>query len=349
MRMKNRRSSLLLIAVLALLAGISFYLATNKDKTSTVDKESRDFKVEDTAAVTKIFLANKNGDQSTVEKTEKGWVVNNKYVCRPEAIKNLLYTMKVMEVKSPVAKAAKPNILKAMSAQSIKVEVYRGNELIKQYYIGSENQYNDGTYMLLTDIETGRNYEEPYLLHIPGFNGFLSTRFIVKENEWRDRTVAAFTPPQLREIKVENGEYPDSSFTIQLKSTNDFVLTGRNVVALPFDELKMKQYIAYFQNLQYEGLLESDNKRLTDSLKNVIAYYTISITDKNDKKTVMDFLRKKSTPELNQKYDFDYVYDPDRLYLRFNNDQEYAVIQYFVFGKVLQTYKYFQPQSSVKK
>jgi hypothetical protein len=44
-----------------------------------------------------------------------------------------------------------------------------------------------------------------------------------------------------------------------------------------------------------------------------------------------------------------YSNDPDRLYLRFANDKEWALIQYFVFGKLLVTPPYFAPATSVKK
>ncbi len=346
--MKNR-SSLITVALLSVLIGISYYLYKNKNKSSTLDSDARNFKIDDTASITRIFLVNKNGAQSTVERTKSGWMVNKKFPCRPEAIETLLYTMKMIDVKSPVPKAAKQNIIKQMTANSIKVEVYAGNELIKQYYVGRENQEHDGTYMVLTNIDSGENYDDPFLTCIPGFDGFLSSRYIVSENEWRDKTVVNYIPPQLSEIKVESMEHPDSSFVIKLNSTTDFSLKKLDGTAITFEEIKMKQYLAYFQNLQYEGLFTSMNSKLTDSLKNVLPFFKISITDKNGEKKVLNFIHKNSTPDINTKYGENYKYDPDRLYLKFNNDKEFALIQFFVFGKILQNYGYFLPQNSVKK
>jgi hypothetical protein len=48
---------------------------------------------------------------------------------------------------------------------------------VKQYYVGHATQDNTGTYMLLTNPETDKNYEDPFVTHIPGFDGFLSTRY----------------------------------------------------------------------------------------------------------------------------------------------------------------------------
>lgn len=346
--MRNR-SSLLTISILSLLIGVSFFLYKFKNKNSTLDKEARDFKVEDTASITRIFLVNKNGTQSTVERTKNGWIVNSKYPCRAEAIETLLYTIKMVDVKSPVPKAAKQNIIKQMIANSVKVEIYKGSELIKQYYVGRENQEHDGTYMVLTDIDSGENFDEPYLNHIPGFDGFLSSRYIVSESEWRDKTVFNYIPPQISQIKVENLERPDSSFIIKLNSTTSFELKKLDGSPLPFEEIKMKQYLAYFQNLQYEGIFTSANKHLTDSLNTALPFYRISVTDKDGKINSVSFIHKNSTPELNEKYGVNYKYDPDRLYLKFNNDREFALIQFFVFGKILQNYGYFQAQNTVKK
>ena len=173
--MKNK-SSLIVITLLAILCAVSFYLYKHKTSGSTIGKEERNFKIEDTASVTKIFMADKNGNSITIERTKNGWVTPNKYPCRSDAVQLLLYTMKMMEVKSPVSKNAKPGVIKLMIGRSIKVQAYHNDELIRQYYVGHENMENDATYMILTNLDNGENYEEPFLMCIPGFR---DTRNIV--------------------------------------------------------------------------------------------------------------------------------------------------------------------------
>ena len=182
--MKNK-SSLIVITLLAILCAVSFYIYKNKTSGSTIDKESRDFKIEDTASVTKIFMADKNGNSITLERTKTGWVTPNKYPCRADAINLLLYTMKMLDVKSTVSKNAKAGVIKQMIGHSIKVQAFHNDELIKQYYVGHEGMDNDATYMILTDLDNMENYEDPFLMCIPGFNGYLSSRYILNENEWR--------------------------------------------------------------------------------------------------------------------------------------------------------------------
>lgn len=345
--MKNK-SSLIVIILLTILCAVSFYLYKNKTSGSTVDKEARDFKIEDTASITRIFMADKNGNSITLTRTKNGWETTNHYHCRADAINLLLYTMKRMEVKSPLSKNAKPGVIKFMIGKSIKVQAYHNDELIKQYYVGHENMENDATYMILTNPDTGENYEDPFLMCIPGFNGYLSSRYILSEDEWRDRLVLNYIPPQLKSIKLDYTANKDSSFVINLKSTTSFELKKLDGTSLPFDESKMKQYLAYFQNVNYEKLLNNFNKRLVDSVQNAVPFLKMTITDNTNKVREFSFVYKKSTPDLNMKYGVDYKYDPDRLFLVDETTKDVSVIQYYVFGKIMQTYGYFLSKPLLK-
>ncbi len=346
--MKNK-SSLIVITLLSILCAVSFYLYKNKTNSGTIDIESRNFKIEDTAAVTKIFIADKEGRSITLERTENGWVTPKKYHCRTDAISLLLYTMKRLEVKSPVAKNAKKGVIQLMIGRSLKVQAYHNNELIKQYYVGHENQDNNATYMILTNIDTEENYEEPFLMYIPGFEGYLSSRYIIDEYEWRDRLIINYTPPQLKSIKMDFIVNPDSSYIITLKNTTSFELSKMNGTPIAFEEAKMKQYLAYFQNISCEKVLSGISKHLSDSIINAVPFLNMTITDNTNKTKEFSFVNKYSSEALNRKYGFNYKYDPDRLFIIDKATKEISLIQYYVFGKIIQTYGYFLPKTTVKK
>ncbi|MBL7920311.1 MAG: hypothetical protein JNJ40_08335 [Bacteroidia bacterium] len=343
-------SSIIIIVVLLILAVISIFIYRSKHSSTTTDEEARNFKFKDTASVTKIFIADKEGNNCSVTRTAKGWMVNDKFPCRSDAILNILEAIKHVEVKMPVPKSGKESVLKHMSSTAIKVEIYAGNNLVKQYYVGHPSQDSEGTYMLLSDPESGENYKDPFLCFIPGFKGYLKPRFIATENEWRDRIVLNYIPPQMRQIKVQHFNMPDSSFTIDLHSTTSFSLKNSKNVEMPFDEMKMKQYLAYFQNISYEVLITGKNKKLTDSLSNNKPFSMISITSATGFKTdEYKFYNKQPNADVTPEHGVFYQVDPDRLYLRFANDKEWALIQHFVFGKLLVTTAYFTPAKSVKK
>lgn len=347
----KKRSSVVLIAILLALCAIAVYVYKSRSRLSTVDDvDGRNFSVKDTAAITRIFIVDKVGRSSSLVRGEKGWVVNEKFNCRADAILNLLECIRHVEVRTPLDKASRNAVLKFMSANAVKVEIYAGKELIKQYYLGHETPDSEGSYMLLTNLETGGNYKDPYACFIPGFKGYLSPRYIVGENEWRDRIVLNYIPPQLKEVKLQHLDAPaDSSFSIELVNANSFKLRNSAGTELPFDMLKMKQYLAYFQNISYEVLITGKNMRLQDSLAAVKPFglLTLKMTDGTTKG--YKFYRKQDTGDQDPEHGINYSYDPNHLYLRFENDKEWALIQYYVFGKLLITPQYFQSPAPVKK
>lgn len=338
-----KKSSIIILAFLIALTGISIYFYKTKSKTSTIDKEASDFRYKDTGSIDKIFLADKEGKQVLVERTPEGWMLDGKFHVRPDAIDLLLYTIRSVEVKSPVSKNGKNTIIKIMSAKSTKIEIYSKGKKVKQYFVGHPTQDHTGTYMILTNLETGENYEEPFITHIPGFDGFLSTRYNTEEIDWRDRLVVNFRPPQIKQIKMELHEIPDSSFVIDLFSMQRFGLKTKKG-NVPFLEDNMKQYIAYFQNVNCEIVLDKKD-HLVDSLsKSAVSFATLTITDRNNGISVCELYHKQPSSSKNEQYAIDYKYDPDRLFIRYNNGKDFGIAQFYVFGKILQTYAYFLPK-----
>jgi hypothetical protein len=345
-----KRSSFVIIIALLVLTGFAVYTYFSRASFSTVEDESRDFKYEDTASVTKIFIADKEGNQSLLVRGKDGWTVNNKYRCRSEAILNLLEAVKHVEVKMSVPRGAKDNVIKFMSFNALKVEIYAGEDLVKQYYVGHETADGEATYMLLTDPESGKNFEDPYICFIPGFVGYLQPRYIATEHTWRDRIVLNYVPPQMKEISVKYMQTAaDSSFSIELLNTTTFKLRDGAGREISFDEAKLKQYLVYFQNISYEGLITGKNKKLQDSLLMAGPFCEITVTGKNFKSDVYKFYRKTFTGEVNPDLGVKYAFDPERLYMSFDGGREWAIIQYFVFGKLLVTSAYFRAPESVKK
>jgi len=339
-----KKSSIITISILVALVAIAVYVFKTKTKTSTIDKEASAFKITDTAAIDKIFLADKDGHAITLEKKEDGWHLNGKYKARPDAIELLLYTMKMVDVKAPVSKTAKPTVIKLMAAKSTKVEVYSKGEKIKQYYVGHATQDHTGTFMILTNLEEDENYEDPFITHIPGFEGYLSTRYISEEAAWRDRMIINLRPPQIKQISMQFHEMPDSSYVIDLFSMQRFGLKTFKGQQLKYDEERIKQYIAYFQNISCEATFDKTN-HLVDSLKqSALPFATLTVTDRNEQKTAIQFFHKQPIIAKNEQYGVDYKYDPDRMFLSYDNGKEYAIGQFFVFGKILQTYQYFTPK-----
>ncbi len=344
----NRNTITLLIALA--LGGLTFWLI-HRQGSGTIPPALRDFAVTDTASITKIFLADKAQKQVTLTKESDGrWKVDGKYYARPDAIQILLVTIHDVSVREPVSNKAKDNVIKALATGGTKCEIYAGDKLIKQYYVGQETQDMMGTYMLLSDISDPDdivNSSEPFIMEIKGFNGYLTTRYFTKETEWRDRNVFRYFVPNIRSIKIEHKGQPEQSFVVtQSSSEKGFGLQNLSGQPLPFDTVAVKQFISYFGNIGFENFVTDLPKPEMDSILHSTPEHIITITDDANRKNEIKMFLKKGDGTEDTTGNVQ-PYDVDRMYAQINNGQDFVIVQYYVFGKLLETPEYFLPRKIV--
>ncbi len=342
--MANNKKIIIAAISVLILSGISFWIITH-NKSGTIRKELYDFAVKDTASINKIYMVSTAGNQLLLEKQSPGqWQVNGKFIARNDAILNLLVCIKEMEVRNPVAKSAIENVSKTLATSSTKVEVYQNDKLVKVFFVGNDAQDGLGTFMLLNDHETGLNSTQPFIMFIPGFNGFLSVRFFMDENLWRDRKMFAFLPDEIASLSVDYTHLLDSSFTIHLTNANSISLSNSKGVNIPnFDTAKTKQYLNYYSNIQYEIMTNSLRPSFKDSILAKGAVHVITLTDRVGKKHIVKTFSKPAEPgSVDPVSGEPLVEDPERMFAQFNDDQDMAVVQYYVFGKLFPTPTYFK-------
>jgi len=338
--MKKNRIAIILVIILG---SLSFWFITNK-RNGTIKQNLKDFAVDDTASINKIFLADKRGRTITLERKTPGqWTVNGKHNARMDVVETLLYTIKKIDVKEPVGKKAQDNIVKRLSATAIRCEIYQNNTLTKAYYVGTETQDQTGTYMILIDLETMLPAEKPFVTYIPGFEGFLTTRYFTEEIGWRDRSVFKYNPNDLRSIKMEVPFKPEFSYEVVVKGNNDYEvkMVADNKPLNDVDTFAVKQYLSYFQNIIFENFEDAEQTEIDSSLKSQ-PLNILTVTDNNGKSNkVKLFARtnKKGTPDDTGK---PFEFDPDRMNALLDNGKDFVIVQYLTFGKLLPPTDYFQ-------
>jgi hypothetical protein len=341
------RNLIALVIVLAL-GGLTFWLVS-KDSTSSVSRELRDFALTDTASVTKIFLADKTLKKVELTRQENNvWLINGKYNARPDAIQNLLRTMHNLSVRQPIGLKARQNVIKRLMTGSVKCEVYAGDKLIKQYYVGTETPDMMGTYMLLCDVSDPDeivNSSEPFEIEIKGFNGYLTPYYSTSEIEWRDHNVFSYYAPNIRSIRIDHGNDAANSFVVTQTANGKFGLQSLTGQALPFDTISVKQFISYFGKINFENFETSLPKAEQDSILRSAPAHRITVTDASNKKNeVVMYLKKNNgfAPDDSTARTPD-PYDADRMFATVNQGKDFVSVQYYVFGKLLQTPQYFLP------
>ncbi len=333
----------LLFALVAVALGLAVWFGViNKPEGSRVLRENA-FAYPDTAALQKIFLADRGDREILLERQASGrWMVNGRFEARPDAIQTLLETIAQVEAKYPVAKAKYDLVVREIAGEHIKVELYTdGEKPEKIYYVGPPTTRDRGNFMQLE----GTDY--PYVVHIPGLDGFLQTRYILDQNTWRERTIFSAKPQAIDSLAVTYTLNPDSSWAIARSGESYRLHTAldriENRAVNPRATLA---YLSHWRNLQCDYYLNDSYKR--DSVLGTTPICTLSLTKRNGQaEECLIFPRPLAR---RSKIQFDpfgnpLAVDKDKYYAAWDATRQFAVVQDFVFGKLFVGPSYFvQPE-----
>jgi hypothetical protein len=247
--------------------------------------------------------------------------------------------------------SAQENVTKELASSAIKIEIYQGEKLVRCYYVGGATQDNEGTFMLLSDPETKKNSSRPFVMCIEGQSRYLTPVYNTNEAEWRDRTILSYYPPDIRSVKVEFMQATGTSYEVLQPAYNTFTVKNlkTNTVLDRPDTLAIKQYLSYFQSQSYESLIPGIDPQRKDSVLKSQPMYVLTVQDKNNKPTEIRFFAMEPRNVELDAHGKPEKYDLDKMYALINK-QEFAVVQYFVFGKILTDIEYFTlKHNTVKK
>jgi hypothetical protein len=339
-----RRNRIAIVLVI-LLGSASFWYISHNQK-GTLSAEMKDFAVKDTTAITKIFLADKNQRAVTLERVpgSSKWTVNGKYGARMDAVQTLLETIRRIDVKEPVGKKALENVIKGIAAKAVKCEIYEGDKLVKAYYVGTETADYTGTYMVMIDPETMEAMEKPFITYIPGFEGYLTTRYFTEEKGWRDRTMFAYNPGEITKVRMEIPYKPEYGYELTVKGNNDYeIRTLKDNKLVPdVDPLAVKQYLSYFQALSFESFEVDLKPAQIDSVIRSQPINILTVTDKSGKSREVKFFARKPKTELFDIKGNPVKFDQERMNALLDNKVDFVLTQFYMFGKVMPTVDYFQ-------
>jgi len=350
---KNFRFAFIILLLLAI--GAVFLVINNRK--GTMRQESNEFAVSDTSSVTKIFLADKMNNLVKLERVGLGdWKLNNSLSASSEMVNGMLKTLLLVDIKRPVAKSARNNIIRMMASKSVKVEIYQmvyrvnifgwiklfpHEKRTKTYFVGDATQDNMGTYMLM------EGSEDPYVVYIPGFRGFVATRYSSYETDWRGHGIFNSKLPDIKQVSVQYSDDPQNSFSIVNNDNRNFILTSLadNITVQDFDTIKVIQYLGSFHKINFESFLNDMPKHEFDSIVATPPSVVISLDDKVGKRFVMKAWKRKADKGETDMQGNPVEWDRDRLFAQVEGSRELVAIQYFVFDPILLPLSWFKDKS----
>lgn len=333
----NKRTILLLLATLLLGAASWWFVQKSGDTKTTLAGADRAFAVKDTNSIGKIFLADRLGNKTTLVRQGKEWTYNGQYTARPNAIKNLLDAIARVNIQYKPPYAAVENMVKNLSTEGIKVEIYdKEDQLIKAYYVGGSTPDERGTYMILD------GYEQPYVCEIPGWTGNIRFRYNLLRDEWRDRHLFAAEIEEIQSVSVEYPQQRNKSFRLE-RQGKDFNLTPFYDITprinKPVAQGKLEQYLVGFGGVQASRFMNQAAER--DSIERMMPFTIITLAKTNGDTLSSVLFPFYVDPAIDEKTGK--VVYAERIpgyYIR-TRSGDFMSIQHEVIAKLLWDYVYF--------
>lgn len=358
MATKQTKKNLLIIGIVAVIGILATIVYTSRSKNATFEQ---DFHIADVSTITKIFMADKNNHQVLLSRTigegDTTWLVDQQHKASQPMIDQLIETLHTMRIRSQVNRNAVPNIIKDISSTSVKVEVYQRvyfinwfggklrlfphEKLTKTYFVGRETQDQMASYMYREGDKV------PYIIHIPGFRGYLTPIFSTSPYTWRSHNIVALDVKQIERVELDILAAPEESYAVYREGDNFAMELLSTHTRLPgFDTARVAQMLIAMRNLnfdEYAAIVPNANMdtsfsegprnilRITDTAhvtREVKTY--IKYVNPDDAKAMPD-------PEMYNTFDI------DRLYAIIDN-KDTVLLQYFVFDHILQPASFFFQQ-----
>ena len=297
-------------------------------------KDDRDFAVSDTASIQKIFIADKGAHSIQLERKGSRWMINGKYFVRKDAIANLLETIKEIKVNRPVPIEGHNAVVKDMAANAIKVELMGADDqLLKSYFVGGIAKNFEGNYFLMNGAE------HPYVVEIPGFDGYLSVRYILDETDWRDRNIVSLQPSDIRSVAVQYlDERASESFELQIPNLNQFQL----LPSAPINEKQAFLLLESFKNLNAINYARNRPQDIEARTKNPFAI--IRLKETNGTEHQIALIHADATDRTKQQFDPNgkpMSFDSEIYYAWTDNNKDFLLIQDFMLRNILLLHKDF--------
>jgi hypothetical protein len=347
------KRNLIYTILTVLLAAFAVFLVITSSRT-TLRKEAASFAISDTSSVTRIFLSDKNNRNVLLQRNpDGGWNLNGKYRAQQESVDLLLKTMLNLAVLEPVSEAAHNTVIRLLSASSVKVEIYQRvpriklfrkirlfphEKNVKTYYVGHVTQSNIGTYMLMEGSKV------PYIVYMPGFRGFVQSRYRTIESDWRDHSIFTIPLQEIASVTVEFPSNPSYSFRVIQEDTPSFRLFSlADSMEIPvFDTIRVLDFITSFMNIRFEALVNDMDPPRKDTVFAGRPLHIITVIRKDGRQQAVRTYRKPGLPGEIDLEGNPVVFDGDRLYAVINEGQDHVLIQYFVFDRITRPLPYYK-------
>ncbi len=313
--------------VLVILAAAVTWLILNPPNGGGVSDEESEYRfgLADTASIDSFSIADKNPRKALLKRGKRGWTVDER-PARADAVEVMLETLARMEMRNFLAPSAQNEAIKRMAVYGKEVAVWSKGKKVAHFFVGTDTPDQAATYMM------NAKASQVFAVHIPGFNGFLSTRFITDPVLWRDRLMFEPFEGSLRKLRMEYPREPEKSFELMRK---DSKWTIEGYTGTP-DEAQIEALIAALRTLRFEGAIVEQDPIFArkDSLLASPPVWLLEIEDESGRKQSVRGYAIKPPEDTYDSQGNPLLADPDRMH-GILSDGQMVLLQYFGLQRVM--------------
>jgi len=325
------------LVFLALVFITYFFLKQKPAEQGTLSGMDRAFAVKNAADIQKIFLANRiDGSTVLLERQQDHWMLNGRDRARDNAIENLLSAVTKVQMMYKPPEAAVPNMLQDLATRGIKVEVYgKQDKLLKVYYVGGSTSDERGTYMIMEGAE------QPYVTHIPSWEGNLRFRYNLKGDAWRDRSIFRFKPKEVATLAVEYPTRREESFKLVPKGGGSLQVQPfynyQEAKSSKFNPRTVDTYLEQFATIGAEAF--RNDYQFQDSIRAMVPFCVFQVelnAGEQQQIRLFPIYPEQNGPITN----YSTAPQVERYFVDINGS-DFVLAQHRVIQKVLRGYEYF--------
>jgi hypothetical protein len=269
-----KRNLVYLLLIIGL-GAIAYFFVFREDSGRISSKEAN-FTVDEIDEITRIRLSDLTGRAISLSKKDNEWMANDSISIVPNRMRDLLEALKLQEPLQAVNWNAHDEVIRSMSSNHTKVEVYNKKGQTHCFYVAHITAPNNLTYML---NEGGKR---PYIVKLPLQNIFLALRYTTDLKDWRSRNILKAKPEEIENIRVAYKDSVHYSFELTNKDGNP-VISGSYTISNPLNLKRVQSYLRLWDSIYCLGY--EDRNRIKDTI----------LTEGHELATV--YLKKKNKAE----------------------------------------------------
>lgn len=277
--MQRRKNFILFIIFLILLGWTVIYINLEQKQEGLSINELK-FSVTDTASINQITITG-NKFTNVLSRSSGNWKVNDTYLMDPSMHKVLMSVLKQVRVKRTVPKSDLSKISEDILNNGFKIEIKSSTEPVSIFYAGGNGI--SLSYFMGDD-------EIPYIVHLPGYESYVTGIFEVAENDWRDRLIFKTSWLGVKSLNLSYGDNPSDNINIRAEN-NLYTVSGINKL----DTASLMGFldkISYFYTDQY---IEVGQVAAYDSLKKTKPFARLEVNSLGmDEPAIIEFYNQLS-------------------------------------------------------